>query len=239
MTILSGLSLFLVLFVYKGFRIDTGVSFSGHPFWLRSLMFGLATSIFFWVMEFRLRKHMVPLSNIGQILFWLAEITGGATITYLLFNYFWAGTEWNLSAYLLLLGEYFSVMLIPILAVRLSDLQIEKPESRDDKFIRLVSDNGKHYLRVRASEILFLKAADNYVEVHFRSEGKDKKELIRNTLKGLLSQDTSGNLLRCHRSFAVNRENISKEIRRSRELILEVGEHEIPVSGKYHERFSH
>jgi len=233
MTILPGLSLFIVLFFYRGFRIDTGVSFSGHSFFYRTFLFALTTSACFYLAEFHVRKLIGTLSGPGQLIFWLCEILTGAICTFLLFNYFWTGTEWNRSAFMLLLSEYFSVILIPLLLVRLTDRHPPAVTNVTPLFITLRAENGKHQIKIRADKLLYLKAADNYVEIHYTSGDSKKKELIRNTLKSLLTEETSAYLVRCHRSFAVNLNSVDRRIRRGQELILEVGGKEIPVSKKY------
>ncbi len=74
--------------------------------------------------------------------------------------------------------------------------------SADNKEIRIELSCGSHSIWVRPSEILYAKAAGNYVDVVL----EDKTHLIRSTLEDLqtLVNSHSGNLRRIHRSVLVN-----------------------------------
>ncbi|HRS53615.1 MAG TPA: LytTR family DNA-binding domain-containing protein [Bacteroidales bacterium] len=83
---------------------------------------------------------------------------------------------------------------------------------KEDKLVHFESDYKKDNLIIRADSIILIKAADNYVEVFYESEGIVKKQLIRMTLKKveqLLSEYDY--LIRSHRSYIVNIHQI-KEI---------------------------
>jgi DNA-binding LytR/AlgR family response regulator len=84
-------------------------------------------------------------------------------------------------------------------------------ESYADKFIELSSDNESDNLTIQVSEIIFIKSADNYVEVGFRDGGEVRKRMIRNTLKNIEKQlKEFNNFVRTHRSSIVNIQYIDK-----------------------------
>ena len=57
---------------------------------------------------------------------------------------------------------------------------------------------------VSSSEFRYAQAQDNYVALFYMMNGNLKKELIRSTLSQLLENTNCNLLLRCHRSYAVN-----------------------------------
>ena len=84
-------------------------------------------------------------------------------------------------------------------------------ESYADKFIELYSENESDNIKLKVSEIIFVKSADNYVEVGFSDEGVLKKKMIRNTLKNIEKQlKEFNNFVRTHRSSIVNIQYIDK-----------------------------
>lgn len=94
-------------------------------------------------------------------------------------------------------------------------------------------------LSVKRSELLYLESADNYVCIWYLSKGQLTKFLLRNSLKAMEEHFADTNVLRCHRSYMVNFEQV-KVIRREREgIFLELGIErvpDIPISKTYSEK---
>ncbi|MDZ7773119.1 MAG: LytTR family DNA-binding domain-containing protein [Balneolaceae bacterium] len=76
--------------------------------------------------------------------------------------------------------------------------------SQDEDRLQLVSRNRKERLLLQPGELLYLTAADNYVEVYYRVKGEAKTKLLRGTLKDFEKQADHPEILRCHRSWIVN-----------------------------------
>lgn len=70
--------------------------------------------------------------------------------------------------------------------------------------IGLPDENGKLALEVLPSQLLYLQAADNYVEVFHLDNGQPRRAILRNTLTALESVLGNAGLCRCHRSYLVN-----------------------------------
>ena len=89
---------------------------------------------------------------------------------------------------------------------------------------------------LRNDFILYLESADNYVTIFFLQEGNVKKEMVRNSMKKLESLLLPHGLVRCHRSFIVNRENVHwmKKKGRNYQIKLKSCDTIIPVSRGYH-----
>ncbi|MCF8374419.1 MAG: LytTR family transcriptional regulator [Bacteroidales bacterium] len=86
------------------------------------------------------------------------------------------------------------------------------------------------------ADILFIKSADNYVELHYKEDNQFKKKLLRNTLTNIELQIKSyTNFVRCHRTCIVNTYFIDKlsGMCNNNELILEGFSEKIPISRQY------
>ena len=93
-------------------------------------------------------------------------------------------------------------------------------------------------LSVKRSNLLYLESADNYVCIWYLNKGQLTKFMLRNSLKAIEESLADTNVLRCHRSFMVNFDQV-KVIRREKEgVYLELGIEkvpDIPISKTYSE----
>ena len=90
----------------------------------------------------------------------------------------------------------------------------------------------------RRANVLYIEAADNYCNIHYLNEGKEDTFILHNSMKQVDDSDDYKGLLRCHRSYMVNIENV-KLLRKDKEgLVLELNEgaKAIPVSRTYNDR---
>ena len=103
-----------------------------------------------------------------------------------------------------------------------------KPEGQ----VHLVNEEGKSELSLAVSALLFLAAADNYVEVHYVEMGEVRKHLIRSSLKRMGDTLPEGHFFRCHRSFIVNLQRVTHAEGNSAGLRLAIDGYEgtVPVS---------
>ena len=84
-------------------------------------------------------------------------------------------------------------------------------ESYTNRYIELISENESDNLRIQVSAIVFVRSADNYVEVGYQEGNEVKKKMIRNTLKNVEQQLRDfNNFIRTHRTSIVNIQNIDK-----------------------------
>jgi DNA-binding LytR/AlgR family response regulator len=115
--------------------------------------------------------------------------------------------------------------------------QVEKfEEDYLNKTISFTSDTGTDSLNLLIADVVFIRSADNYVEIVYREAEVVKKKLIRNTLKGIekLLKDYT-NFIRCHRICIVNSHYINKLIRNysSYWIVIKDYEEKVPVSRQY------
>ncbi|MEH0154325.1 hypothetical protein V6R21_09270 [Limibacter armeniacum] len=190
-SILTGFFMFFVLFIYKGYNIQQGFSFSGHSLLFRSIAFGLLTSLSFAFHEFYIAPRL-HLSNWKQQLIWLVwEIFFGANAIFLLFNYFWNWQEFYWNGYFLMLMEFTFVMIFPLLiswalTKNLKGFEIKTiTGSPTSNMLFFESDNNKQQLSIKPENLLYLKSEDNYVAIYFISNQKLQHELFRNSLKNI------------------------------------------------------
>lgn len=97
---------------------------------------------------------------------------------------------------------------------------------------------GKLSFSTRRSNVLYIQAADNYSNIHYLNEGKEDTFILHNSMKNLDSSELYNALLRCHRGYMVNIDNV-KLLRKDKDgLVLELnqGARAIPVSRTYNDR---
>ena len=224
----SGTFLGIVLFIYKAFGIDQGLSFSGHSLLERVLLFALAASLTYAFNELILRPKIQTTSRYKQV-GWIAwEIISAGPVVFLLFDYFWDFTETNLSSYLLLIGEFASVMLIPHLIAGI----VAQRTNKSRQLFVLASENLKDKLTVPLEKLMYIKAEDNYVNVYYRLGSAVQSKLLRKKLSDL--ENERPELLRVHRSYLVNPQtdlNVAQNAK-GVEILFDV-HHKVPVSNSY------
>lgn len=100
-------------------------------------------------------------------------------------------------------------------------------------------EKGELRLSVKHSSLLYIESADNYVRIWYLNKGAVTKFMLRNTLKAIEETFEGTNILRCHRSYMVNFEQV-KVIRREKDgVYLEFGVEkvpDIPISKTYSEK---
>ena len=102
--------------------------------------------------------------------------------------------------------------------------------------ISFYDERGELQLSVTKDNLLYIESADNYINVWYMKSNMPKKLMLRNTLKRTAELLAETNVMRCHRGFMVNMEQV-KVLRREKEsFFLELGVEgikDIPVSKTY------
>lgn len=106
--------------------------------------------------------------------------------------------------------------------------------------ISFCDEKGVLKFSIKKEDLLFIEAADNYVFIHYFDNLKPSKYMVRNTLKRIEGSLPLESLVRCHRSFMVNTENV-KVIRKEKEGFIIGFESPVtstvPISKTYMETF--
>lgn len=111
--------------------------------------------------------------------------------------------------------------------------QIDKSEKN---IIKILDENENVRIAIEPDKLLFIKNADNYVEIFYSNNEGIAKELVRTSLKRLESELSDFRIRRCHRSYMVNIKNVSlsKKTRKGLNLELRIEDAPlIPVSKNY------
>jgi hypothetical protein len=112
------------------------------------------------------------------------------------------------------------------------------PEKNSAKMIPFKDEKGDLRLTVSTDNLLYLEAADNYVNIKYLNKGKLSSFMLRSSLKNLEASlpPYHNTLVRCHRSYMVNFEKV-KIMRREKDgIYLELdceNTMDIPVSKTY------
>jgi DNA-binding LytR/AlgR family response regulator len=106
--------------------------------------------------------------------------------------------------------------------------------------VSFTDEKGVLKFSVKKEDLLYIEAADNYILIHYMASRKPVKYMIRTSLKRIEQEMPDAGLVRCHRSFIVNIDNV-KVIRKEKEgLIIGFGSPEdstVPISKTYIDGF--
>jgi len=125
------------------------------------------------------------------------------------------------------------------LSRQLTALSRKMEKYEDDHFnqpVEFSSENNAENIKIAASDVVFIRSADNYAEIIYLEDSKDKKHLVRNTMKNIEELvKPFPNLLRCHRAYIVNLQHIKRLTRKDNNHLIDLNDYDeqIPVSRQY------
>lgn len=124
------------------------------------------------------------------------------------------------------------ISLLPIFMISRWFLGLYHEKKTGLHIIEIKGQGVYENLNVMANHLIFIKAADNYVEITHIEVKKLKKTLIRTTLSEVESQHEE--LLRTHRSYIINPTHYKQWITKNgnHEISLS-GDITVPISGSY------
>lgn len=104
--------------------------------------------------------------------------------------------------------------------------------------ISFYDERGELQLSVAKDNFLYIESADNYVHIWYLKNGTPRKLVIRSTMQRMADELAGTNVMRCHRSYLVNMDQV-KVLRRGKEgFFIEMninGVPDLPVSRTYSE----
>ncbi len=104
----------------------------------------------------------------------------------------------------------------------------DKTSAPNTDLINFTDEKGVLKLSVSIDNLFYIAAADNYVNVCYINKEKVGSFILRNSLKNIEETYTNANLVRCHRSYIVNRTKV-KVMRRDKDgLYIELDSKSIP-----------
>jgi len=94
---------------------------------------------------------------------------------------------------------------------------------------------GRLAIAMRSNDVLYIESADNYCIIHYVVDGKEETFVLHNSMKYFDSWGEETGLLRCHRSYIVNKRNVKLLRKEKDSLTLELsqGVGALPVSRSY------
>ena len=115
--------------------------------------------------------------------------------------------------------------------------EVEKPTGSTAPIIHFYDYSGNLKLSVSADSILYIASQDNYVEIRYTLGGQLLNYLMRCRTTRLEKQLEGTSLIRCHRSYIVNVNNVTQLKREGARAFLILSHPDakkIPVSQSYY-----
>ncbi len=240
------LFVFLFLYIFQPFDIST---IPNNKF-LTCLGFGLANFIACIIYEFIIRllgfKRKPKTYTFGK---WILLIIG-LIFTISLANFifarfiFFGYIDWQFFPHMI--RGTLSIGMFPIIAIGAITLlrqekqyqNIAEELNQQAKTIPSVS-NAISLYDIPADNILYVEALQNYVKIKFIDNNEIKEKVERATMKNITEELNGSPVIRCHRSFLVNRNKITSISGNAQGLLLSIEQIDetIPVSRSYIHHF--
>lgn len=254
--ITTGISIFITLFLYIFTPFDLNTLES--DLLTTCLGFGLCTFFISLLYEFTI----VRWSNIkgkgtnftlGK---WIIYVTGLllfislANFLYIRITYF-GYIKWEFLPYMIkgtFMVGIFPTVVLGIIALLRQERKYqgiaaeinEDMDSNPKAKAKTTSTEDPILFDIPSSQIRYVEALQNYVKIgHLSPEGQWKERTERATLKSVLEEVNGSALVKCHRSFLINRETITSTSGNAQGLLLRLADCEktIPVSRSFVGRF--
>lgn len=244
---------FLFIIIYKPFNVEHWAEVSQFVFVacvLGIVLLGMSiAAISRVIMCYYAKKHVI---NYLQYIAWVSvelvlmsvAFTICSTLTGVQLDIWEAFEKSLLNTSLILLIPY----IISITAFTLQDRNNRLRQIEDDydkamqeratikSLISFYDERGELQLSVTKENLLYVESADNYIYIWYMKGNLPKKLVLRNTLKRTSELLADTNVMRCHRGYMVNMEQV-KVLRREKDnFYLELGIEgvkDIPVSKTY------
>lgn len=106
-----------------------------------------------------------------------------------------------------------------------------------DTNVNFYVKGGKMAFSTKLSNILYIEAADNYVNIHYINGEKEDTFILFNSMKNIEKNFKGTSLMRCHRGYMVNAENVKLMRKDGLGLLLELNQTDkvVPVSKSFAE----
>lgn len=103
--------------------------------------------------------------------------------------------------------------------------------------LSLTADNEKESITLPPTDLFFIESSDNYCTVVYRHKGQTDKVLLRSSLSRLEKQIQRPAIVRCHRSYVVNLDQVERVTGNAQgyKLHLAGGLFTVPVARQYND----
>jgi hypothetical protein len=193
---------------------------------------------------FLLRGKM-PISGFVYALWCLGELAVSALFVSLYVTLMLGGEAGFFEVVGKSFGALFGICIYPY-ALMYVGLMLYAERTKEDvdpsTLVKFYDEYKKLRFVIASDAIVFIKSEENYVQIHYTENSKNKKFVLRSSMRALEEQMTRHGLVRCHRSYFINPDYI-KMIHKEpsgivvAELTTE-GVESIPISRKYQEEIT-
>lgn len=117
----------------------------------------------------------------------------------------------------------------------------EQDKSLVGDTVNFFDRGGRLVFATKKSNVLYIEASDNYTNIHYINEDHEDCFILHNSMKNVEGTYANIGLMRCHRGYLVNLENI-KLIRKEKDgMVIELAQSNktIPVSKTYVNKVAH
>lgn len=243
----------LFLNVFHPFNIDYFFPNVNAPMFVILTFFAVAGTAALALSQFAVRSLIqvndtTRLGFIGWLLveFFIISVAIHSVNIYLLEVSFFNGREYLLTLKYTLMTLVLPYMIALLLlhverqvkVVNELNLQVRKTVGLDA--ITIFDENGKVAANIPVKNILYFKSDDNYIHVYYRDGDSVKKELIRTNLKKLEQELNFPFLIRIHRSYMINSQNLKSTIKTPKGYLVKLEgstDEPLPVSATYQSAF--
>ena len=106
-----------------------------------------------------------------------------------------------------------------------------------DTNVNFYAKGGRMAFSTKLSNILYIEAADNYVNLHYINDNKEDTFILFNSMKNIEKNFSGTSLMRCHRGYMVNAMNVKLMRKDGMGLLLELNKCDkvVPVSKSFAE----
>jgi DNA-binding LytR/AlgR family response regulator len=119
-------------------------------------------------------------------------------------------------------------------------LKLEKQNEPESRFVNFSDENGDIKLSIKLDDLLYIEASENYVTIHYLDHTQPDRLLLRNSMKRMEEQLSGYPVVRCHRSYMVNINQIRLVRKDKSGLILHLNSLNkiiLPISTSYKDYF--
>jgi len=132
--------------------------------------------------------------------------------------------------------NYNRIMRSHLKMARDLNIKLKENKQKQEKIVHFISDYQKDNLSIKVNLILFIRSANNYIEVFWKEHETVKSQLVRCSMtkaEEVLKDDKF--IFKCHRSYLVNSNYIEKVEGNSQgyRLFIEKVDFTIPVSKNF------
>lgn len=222
---------------------------------LPTLLFYLSSIIILLFSKISLMTYQIAHTvTLRKYSFWFLGEFIVIAMVYLLFTRYWFNADipitFRLVAYtslcvgLILAIPYTIFTLLAANLAKSEEIEALELKLKDEtpaqtaSVIPFYDYTGALKISIPSDRIFYIGSQDNYVEIRYELDGKLLNYLMRCRTTRLEKQLEGTSLIRCHRSFIVNIDNVTSLKRENAHVFLELSHPEakkIPVSKSYYE----